>query len=70
LFSVGCNYHGCIGDGTTEDCQIIKQIDYFQNNFISDVVCGDYHCLAISKKGEIYGWGNKVFGQIAGKDVG
>jgi alpha-tubulin suppressor-like RCC1 family protein len=57
LFSVGSNRNGCLGDGTTNNCQIIKQIDYFSNIFISDVVCGYNNCLAISKDDKIFFWG-------------
>jgi alpha-tubulin suppressor-like RCC1 family protein len=72
LFSVGFNGCGCIGDGTCDDCSIIKQIDYFSNIFIVDVVCGSHHCLANSKKGEIFAWGDSEYGKIgngkSGKD--
>jgi alpha-tubulin suppressor-like RCC1 family protein len=64
LFSFGYNYYGCIGDGTTKDCTKIKQIEFFKNIFIVDIVCGNIHCLAISNKNEIFGWGDNKFGQI------
>jgi alpha-tubulin suppressor-like RCC1 family protein len=71
LFSVGLNVWGCVGDGTTDECSNIKQIDYFKNIFIVDVVCGNYHCLSISKNGEIYSWGDNEFGQLGnGKSGG
>jgi alpha-tubulin suppressor-like RCC1 family protein len=64
LFSVGYNIYGCIGDGTTDICLNIKQIEFFENIFIEDVVCGQNHCLSISKNGEIYSWGNNEIGQL------
>jgi alpha-tubulin suppressor-like RCC1 family protein len=64
LFSVGYNGFGCIGDGTKKNCSIIKQIDFFSNVFIVDIVCCFYHCLSISNKGEVFAWGNNEFGQI------
>jgi alpha-tubulin suppressor-like RCC1 family protein len=64
LFSAGCNEYGNNGDGTTDYCQFIKQIDYFSNIFIMDVSCGEHHCLAISNKGEIFSWGYNEYGQI------
>jgi alpha-tubulin suppressor-like RCC1 family protein len=64
LYVVGFNGYGCIGDDTTKNCSIIKQIDFLKNIFIVDVVCGEYHCLCISNKGEIFAWGNNRFGQI------
>jgi alpha-tubulin suppressor-like RCC1 family protein len=42
----------------------MKQIEYFKNIFIVDVVCGFYHCLAISNKGEIFAWGENRYGQL------
>jgi alpha-tubulin suppressor-like RCC1 family protein len=64
VFSIGYNYFGCIGDGTDYDSSKIKQIDYFKNVFIEDVVCSETHCLSISNKGEIYGWGDNSYGQL------
>jgi hypothetical protein len=63
LFGVGNNFSGCMGDGTTESYFEIKQIDFFSNIFISDVVCGNDHCLSISKKGEIFAWGSNQYGK-------
>jgi alpha-tubulin suppressor-like RCC1 family protein len=49
---------------------IIKQIDYFKNILIVDIVCGFCHCLSISNKGDIFGWGNNKFGQIGNEKSG
>jgi alpha-tubulin suppressor-like RCC1 family protein len=43
---------------------IVKQIDFFKNIFIVDVVCGYNHCLSISNKGEIYSWGENSSGKL------
>jgi alpha-tubulin suppressor-like RCC1 family protein len=64
LFAVGRNLYGCIGDGTTNNCSVIKQIEFFKDIFIDDVVCGFYHCLSISNFGEIFSWGGNGSGQI------
>jgi alpha-tubulin suppressor-like RCC1 family protein len=64
LFSVGNNDYGCIGDDTNDNCKIIKQIEFFKNIFIVDIVCGWNHCLSISNKGEIFGWGDNKYNQI------
>jgi alpha-tubulin suppressor-like RCC1 family protein len=64
LFVVGNNEYGCYGDGTINAYSTIKQIEYFLNIFIVDVSCGYNHCLSISNKGEIYGWGGNKFGQL------
>jgi alpha-tubulin suppressor-like RCC1 family protein len=64
LFTVGGNTCGCIGDGTTKDCLTTKKMKFFCNTFIADVACGEYHCLSISNKGEIYSWGNNASGQL------
>jgi RCC1 and BTB domain-containing protein len=64
LFAVGYNGWGCIGNGTTDNCSKIRQIDYFSNIFIVDIVCGVAHCLAISNKGEIFAWGDNEFFQL------
>jgi alpha-tubulin suppressor-like RCC1 family protein len=65
LFGVGNNLYGCaVGDGERYDCLTIKQIDYFKDIFIVDVCCGTHHCLAISKNGDVFGWGENRCGQI------
>jgi alpha-tubulin suppressor-like RCC1 family protein len=64
LFAVGYNEEGSIGDCTTAECPLIKQIDRFENINIVDVVCGSYHCFSISNKGEIFAWGWNYFGKI------
>jgi alpha-tubulin suppressor-like RCC1 family protein len=53
LFGIGSEVYN-----TTDDCSKINQIEFFSNIFIVDVVCGNTHCLSISKNGEIFGWGN------------
>jgi alpha-tubulin suppressor-like RCC1 family protein len=80
LFGVGANAWGCIGYkiyssldfflNQSQEVFSIKQIDYFKDIFIVDYVCGSGDCLSISKKGEIYSWGN-YYGQIGnGKSGG
>jgi alpha-tubulin suppressor-like RCC1 family protein len=66
LFGVG---YGIIGDGSLSSLKI-KQIDYFSNIFIVDVACGQNHCLSITDKGEIFGWGDSEFGKIGNGKIG
>jgi len=28
------------------------------------VVCGNHHILALTDKGEVYGWGSSIYGQL------
>jgi alpha-tubulin suppressor-like RCC1 family protein len=60
LFVIGDNYNGFLGNGTTSK----YSIEYFKNMFIDDIACGLNHCLSISNNGEVYSWGDNVFGQI------
>jgi alpha-tubulin suppressor-like RCC1 family protein len=65
LFSVGIFEYCCIEGDANDDClNNIKQIDFLKNIFIVDIVCGSYHCLSISNKGEIFSWGENGSGQI------
>jgi alpha-tubulin suppressor-like RCC1 family protein len=64
LFGVGNNDWGCIGDGTDDNCETIKQIKYFSKFFIIDVIGCEFHCLAISNRGVIFAWGDNEFGQL------
>ncbi|CAG8688915.1 16472_t:CDS:2, partial [Funneliformis mosseae] len=34
------------------------------NTFFVNVVCGENHCLALTKDGEVYSWGSGRFGQL------
>jgi alpha-tubulin suppressor-like RCC1 family protein len=38
-------------------------MNFFSNIFIDDV-CGSFHFLSISNKGEIYSWGRNESGQL------
>jgi alpha-tubulin suppressor-like RCC1 family protein len=44
------------------------QIEFFKNIFIIDCSVGSYHCLAISKNGDIFSWGRNTDGQLGFKE--
>jgi hypothetical protein len=43
------DFHNSFGD-SEKDCSIIKQIDYLKNVYITDIACGNNHCLTIKVK--------------------
>jgi alpha-tubulin suppressor-like RCC1 family protein len=64
MFGVGNNVFGCLADDKVDCYSNIKQIGFFSNSIIVDVACGFNHCLSISNKGEVFGWGNSQYYQI------
>lgn len=34
------------------------------NPFFTNVVCGENHCLALTRDGEVFSWGSGRFGQL------
>ncbi|PAV68831.1 hypothetical protein WR25_03553 [Diploscapter pachys] len=52
LWSFGKNQSGQLGHGDTVDRFEPKQITFFQDHFIIDIVCGDEYSAALSSVGE------------------
>jgi alpha-tubulin suppressor-like RCC1 family protein len=64
------NKNGSIEDFTIDDSSTIKQIEFFLDFFIEDVVCGEFYCITITNKGEIFAWGKNYFGQLGNGESG
>ncbi len=60
LYMWGDNYHGQLGNGTTESSNIpIKVMDN-----VASVSLGHYHSAAITTDGSLYMWGFNGYGQL------
>jgi len=57
VFSWGHNFYGQLGVGDHKDKNIPQLISYLQEERILKIVAGQYHSLAVSVNGEVYGWG-------------
>ena len=45
-------------------------LDSFKNKPVDFIACGSHHSLAVTHKGELYGWGEATLGQIGlGKGI-
>ncbi|XP_019845780.2 probable E3 ubiquitin-protein ligase HERC2 [Bactrocera dorsalis] len=68
LYSWGKAYDGRLGHGLLDkNVQCLntpKQISALQSKVIVDVSVGVWHCLAMSNKGEVFGWGRNDFQQV------
>jgi alpha-tubulin suppressor-like RCC1 family protein len=63
VFSWGYNGSGQLGNGNTDDNYTPKQIS-FKNERIIQIACGNWHSMALTTDGSVYGWGYNCFGQI------
>ena len=49
--------------------KVFKSIKYFKENgiIIKEVSIAEFHCLALDKKGKIFGWGGNLFNKLGRK---
>lgn len=62
LISFGGNRNGELGRGG--DPTIPKKIDFFENFKIDQVSCGKCHSLVLTKKGNLYSFGDNSYNQL------
>lgn len=61
----GSKYNkGQLGHGISDDVQTPMPIKFFQNSPIYDFECGGYHTVSIQSDGEVFAWGNGLYGQL------
>ena len=65
LFSWGKNDHGQLGISCVSDDKFYEPqlIEFFANDKIVQVCCGERHSLVLTEKGVVYGWGDNEYGQ-------
>ena len=75
VFSFGDNTYGQLGVGsvgTKQDTESVIEsakplfIEYFEkvNQSIIQIACGSNHCVALSRSGDVYSWGDGRCGQL------
>lgn len=66
VYSWGDNSAGQLGRGQGDyDFQKLPRlIKGFQQAVITQVACGNSHCLALSREGAVYTWGSNFYGQL------
>ncbi len=55
--------HGCLGHGNTERLLVPKQMQTLAGLGVLSVATGDYHCLAVTQRGEVFSCGFDLYGQ-------
>lgn len=67
----GCNQLGLGGDAENQYSEPVL-IPFFKEKgimiSIRNISCGDYHCLALSDKHAVYGWGDNEYAQCGVSD--
>ncbi|EME30000.1 Probable E3 ubiquitin-protein ligase HERC1 [Galdieria sulphuraria] len=65
LYTWGWGEHGQLGQGSLEDSYGPKKVIFDDANLaISQLACGDRHCLVRTESGDVYTWGSNEFGQL------
>uniref|UniRef100_A0A4W4FUW3 HECT domain-containing protein n=1 Tax=Electrophorus electricus TaxID=8005 RepID=A0A4W4FUW3_ELEEL len=65
VFAWGAGEGGQLGLGTTEEAvRVPRLIKKLCEHRISQVMCGNQHCIALSKDGQLFTWGQNSSGQL------
>jgi len=64
LYGWGYNGNGELGIGTNSNQVNPVRVTNMNKVFVTQVVCGFAHCLALTDQGEIYAWGANSYGQL------
>ena len=62
LWAWGQNYHGSLGDGTTEDSSVPVQVKGITG--VKSVSASGSHTLALDDQGRVWAWGDNAEGQL------
>eukprot|EP01018_Ginkgo_biloba_P019306 Gb_14008 [translate_table: standard] len=64
MYSWGWGDFGRLGHGNSSDLFIPQPIKALQGLEIKQIACGDSHCLAVTRDGEVQSWGRNQNGQL------
>ncbi len=64
VYTWGDNDFGQLGDGTTTGRGTPGPVDLPSGATVTQVAAGCYHSLAVTSDGQIYAWGDNLFGQL------
>ncbi|KAA0721997.1 putative E3 ubiquitin-protein ligase HERC3 [Triplophysa tibetana] len=65
VFAWGSGKGGQLGLGTAEEAvRVPRLIKKLGEHRISQVMCGNQHCIALSKDGQVFVWGENASGQL------
>ncbi|KAG8562098.1 hypothetical protein GDO81_015589 [Engystomops pustulosus] len=65
LYSFGSDYYGCLGVGQSLGSEVLEPIlvDFFLNEPIEQVSCGDSHVMVLTRSKCVYSWGCGEYGK-------
>lgn len=68
MYMIGSSLHGKLGLPNIDAMNVAnpKLLTIERGLAISQVVCGDYHTLALTESGEVYGWGGNLHKKLVG----
>ena len=67
LWSTGNNGNGQLGDGTTNNQNVLKQVKIDENTYLTNIKkisAGKDYVIAVTMNGEVYVWGHNDYGQL------
>ncbi|XP_075704629.1 serine/threonine-protein kinase Nek9 isoform X2 [Rhinoderma darwinii] len=66
LYSFGSDYYGCLGVGQSLGSEVLEPIlvDFFLNEPIEQVSCGDSHVMVLTRSRCVYSWGCGEYGRL------
>ena len=70
VWAWGANYLGQLGNGTTTDSLVPKQISSSSLSGVSAIAAKDLHNLALKKDGTVWGWGYNYYGELGDGTTG
>lgn len=69
LYTWGSGYYGQLAQGASNVILEPKVVEFFVQThlMIKEVASGPNHCLAVTKEGEVFSWGNNIHGALGRK---
>ncbi|CAI9567233.1 unnamed protein product [Staurois parvus] len=66
VYSFGSDYYGCLGVGQAEGSEVLEPIlvDFFLNEPVEQVSCGDSHIMVLTRSKSVYSWGCGEYGRL------
>ncbi|XP_066463760.1 serine/threonine-protein kinase Nek9 isoform X2 [Eleutherodactylus coqui] len=66
LYSFGSDYYGCLGVDQSLGSEVLEPIlvDFFLNEPIEQVSCGDSHVMVLTRSKCVYSWGCGEYGRL------
>ncbi|XP_072284239.1 serine/threonine-protein kinase Nek9 isoform X1 [Pyxicephalus adspersus] len=66
VYSFGSDYYGCLGVGQGQGSEVLEPIlvDFFFNEPVEQVSCGDSHVMVLTRSKSVYSWGCGEYGRL------